>query len=329
MDPLDICIFGAGAVGGSLAVRLSAGGARLSVVARGEHAEAIRRNGLTLVSGLERRTARVWCPEELSCIAPQDVVIVTLKWPSVPAAAPAFSALLKPHGLIVFAMNGIPWWFAHARPDGGSAQQLGTLDPGGVLARSVPANSIVGAVVRSSNEVVSPGVIVNTTPGQNALTLGLPSGLRTPLLESLAAVLRAAGYATEVTDSIREEIWAKNLLAASAGPVAALTGATLGELVDAPETRSILEAVMTEGITVGRTFGLHLTEDVHARLDGFKGKPVRPSMLQDFESGRPAEIENAILAVVVMADALGVAVPVTSLVAALIRMKKVSASAGR
>lgn len=327
MDSLDICIFGAGAVGGSLAVRLAAGGARLGVVARGEHAAAIRRNGLTLISGPEQRTARVWCPEDLSRIAPQDVLIVTLKWPSVAAAAPAFAALLKPGGLIVFAMNGIPWWFTQPAADGGPVQHITALDPRGVLARSIPANRIVGAVVRSSNEVVSPGVIVNTTPGQNALILGLPSGLRTPLLESLADVLRAAGYATEITASIREEIWTKNLLAASAGPVAALTGATLGDLVSAPGTRSILEALMTEGITVGRALGLQLSEDVQARLESFRGKPVRPSMLQDFDSLRPAEIENSILAIVAIANALGVAVPVAQLVAALVRMKKDSAGA--
>ncbi len=325
---LDICIYGAGAVGGSMAVRLAGTGARVTAVARGAHAEAIRRNGLTLISGDQRRTVQIHCPENLADIAPQDVLIVALKWPSVFEAAAKFSALLKPGGLIVFAMNSIPWWLADGFDETIKKRLRDALDPDGVLSRAIPAGCIVGAVVRSANEISEPGIVVNSGPAHNSLTLGMPDGLTPPLLEEFASALRTAGYGVTMTPTIREEIWIKNLLASSGGPVAALTGANLGQLVTSTETHEILAAIMNDGIAVGRALGFTITEDIEARLEGFRTRAVRPSMLQDFDLGRPAEIENSILAIAAMAKALGIAAPVTQTVATLVRMKKSQLLAG-
>ena len=328
-EPLDICIYGAGAVGGSLAVRLAGAGARVTVVARGAHAQAIRRDGLTLISGSVRRTARLPCPESTADIAPQDVLVVALKWPSVSDVAPTFSSLIKPGGLIVFAMNGIPWWLDAGGIPGMPARISDELDPGGILRRNIPPDSIVGAVVRSSNEVISPGVVENALPGQNAMTLGFPGGGSTPLLERFAAVLTAAGYSTKVTSSICEEIWIKTMLASSVGPVAALTGASLGDLISVESTREVLSAMMNDGVAIGRALGFTIREDVEARLDAFRGKPVRPSMLQDFELGRAPEIENSILAFAAIAKTIGIHAPVTQTVAALVQMKRLNAISRR
>ena len=320
--PLSVCVVGAGAIGGSMAVRMARAGARVSVVARGAHGQAIRDTGLTLQSGTSGETVRLPCFDQPAGIAPHDVVVVAVKAAALPAVAPALPALLAPGGLIVFAMNGIPWWFDAGWPMPLPERLRAALDPGGVLGRSIAPQTIVGAVVQSSNELIAPGVVLNSTPERNRMILGRPDGSADPLLDRFAALLNAGGYSAKVSPHIRDEIWTKTLLAASAGPVAALTGATLGALADDADTRAVLAGVMREGAAVGHALGFTITDDIDARLAFYRGKPVRPSMLVDFEAGRDAEIENSILAIADIAVALDIGVPVTRTVAALVRMKK-------
>ena len=45
---MRVCVYGAGAIGGHLAVRLARGGAEVSVLARGPHLAAIQHDGLTV-----------------------------------------------------------------------------------------------------------------------------------------------------------------------------------------------------------------------------------------------------------------------------------------
>ena len=48
---MNICVFGAGAIGGYIGCSLSKAGANVSLIARGPHKEAIEENGLTLITG--------------------------------------------------------------------------------------------------------------------------------------------------------------------------------------------------------------------------------------------------------------------------------------
>jgi 2-dehydropantoate 2-reductase len=324
--PLDICVYGAGAIGGGIAARLAMAGENVCAVARGPHGAAIAASGLTLVSGPVRNTVRVPCFEAASQIAaPQDVVVVAVKGPALPSIAANLPGILKPGGLLVFAMNGIPWWFDQGMPVQLPDWLRAELDPNGILARVLAPQSIVGCVVQSSNEVVTPGVVLNTTPERNNLIMGKPDGTSGDLLERFVARLCAAGYQARLTSHIRDEIWTKTLLASSAGPVAALTGCSLDLLVANPQARSVLATIMHDGTVIGRALGLRVNEDIEARLDFYRGKPVRPSMLQDFEMGRPAEVESSILVFAALASALGMDLPVVQTVAALSRMKKQSA----
>jgi 2-dehydropantoate 2-reductase len=326
-DPLDICVYGAGAIGGSIAARLSLVGENLSVIARGPHGAAITANGLTLVVGPERNTVSISCFDTASSVAPQDVVVVAVKGPALPSIAAALPSLIKPGGLLVFAMNGIPWWFDQGMPVQLPDWLRALIDPDRLLERTLAPQSIVGCVVQSSNEVVSPGVVLNTTPEHNNLIMGKPDGTSDALLERFTARLCAAGYQARLTRHIRDEIWTKTLLASSAGPVAALTGCTLDRLVADPQARSVLATIMHDGTAIGQALGLQVNEDIEARLDFYRGKPVRPSMLHDFEMGRPSEFESSILVFAALASALGMDLPVTQTVAAVLRMKKKSAGA--
>ena len=79
-----ICIFGAGGIGGFLAVALAKAGAEVSVIARGPHLKAIQNNGLTLLKDGNRETIQIKATSDTADLGPQDYVIIGLKAHSVP-----------------------------------------------------------------------------------------------------------------------------------------------------------------------------------------------------------------------------------------------------
>ena len=321
MEPVKICVYGAGAVGGSLAVRLSRAGADISVIARGDHGRAIRKSGLTLLSGGERLRASVPCVENPAVLPPQDVIIVTVKTPGLPAIADSLERMIMPATRVVFAMNGIPWWFAEgldvALPD----SIFDALDPGARLKRALRIDRIVGGVVYSSNEVTEPGVIRNAS-SRNRVILGKPDGSTDPIVNSLVELLQRAGYEAGETRAIRQEIWIKMLLVIGPSPVCALTGGTLRDLVNDEGSRALIATVMREGAAIGRRLGFVIPEDIDEMLAFYRDKPVRPSLLQDFETRRVPELDSGILAFSAIAAALGLPVPTLDNVATLVRLKR-------
>ena len=92
---------------------------------------------------------------------------------------------------VVFAQNGIPWWYDIGLPaDHPAPPDLSFLDPGGALRAAVPKERIIGGVIFSSNEVVEPGVVANLSPDRNMLLIGECDDRAS---ERIAQAARAAG----------------------------------------------------------------------------------------------------------------------------------------
>src|ERR1700749_4631768 len=150
--PMRICIFGAGAVGSHFAVRLALAGHDVSCVMRGPHLEAVEANGLTLRGGGTEFPARVNASDDPAALGPQDVVISTLKANGLGALVTGLPPLLRGDTAIVFAQNGIPWWYdIGLSADQPPPPDLGFLDPGAKLRSAVSKERIIGGVIFSSN----------------------------------------------------------------------------------------------------------------------------------------------------------------------------------
>jgi len=108
---MRICVFGAGAVGSHLAVRLALSGHDVSCVMRGPHLEAVKAKGLTLRVGNAGFSAAVKASDDPAALGPQDVVISTLKATGLSSLVTGLPPLLRDDTAIVFAQNGIPWWY--------------------------------------------------------------------------------------------------------------------------------------------------------------------------------------------------------------------------
>ena len=105
---MRICIFGAGAVGSHLAVRLALAGNEVSCVMRGPHLAAVKADGLTLRVGDAEFKAEVKASDDPAALGPQDFVISTLKATGVAALATGLKPLLHEETGVMFAQNGIP-----------------------------------------------------------------------------------------------------------------------------------------------------------------------------------------------------------------------------
>jgi 2-dehydropantoate 2-reductase len=290
---MRLCIYGAGAVGGHLAAKLSAGGHEVGVIARGRNLAAIRENGIRLRHGDQEILGRVRAAEDPAELGPQDLVIVTLKANALTGFSQNCAALLKSDTAVVFAQNGIPWWYASGlaatRP---APPDLSRLDPGGRLKKTVEPTRIVGAVVYSSNEVLEPGVVLNHTAGNNMIVVGDCDDRNSPRVAKIRALLENAGISSPATADIRQVLWSKLVLNLGTGTLCLLTGATVAE-VRREALAKIGDRMMAEARAIARAHGVD-SDGAPRRPGGghSSGQTAhKPSILQDFELGRPMEIE--------------------------------------
>jgi 2-dehydropantoate 2-reductase len=312
---MRICVFGAGAIGGHLAAKLSAAGHDVSVVARGAALQAIRINGVALREGTaaDARTiaGRVRASDNPAELGAQDVVFVTTKATALSGVAPAVSALCDAKTAFVFVQNGIPWWYSiglsKARPP---APDLSRLDPGGVLARAVAPERIIGAAVYSSNGVLEPGVVANHTWGRNMLVVGEIDDRPSERVAALRALLTAADMHSPATGDIRLSVWDKLLLNFGSS-LCVLLGEPVGAVTSDAALRAVRDRLLAEGQAIAHAHGI-APENAPKRPGGVQTAGAtahKPSMLQDYELGRPMEVDAILALPCAFARAAGVAAP--------------------
>jgi 2-dehydropantoate 2-reductase len=324
---MKICIFGAGAIGGLLGVKLARSGHDISFVARGAHLDALRRHGATLLTNGHKLTVQVACSDKPADLGQQDVVILATKATAASEAARAVSPLLGRDTAIVTAMNGVPFWYFHKLPGKWADLRVASVDPDGAQWDGIGPDRAIGCVVYAAGEIEAPGVIRHIS-GKRFI-LGEIDGTTTPRISRIAEVLTAAGFDAPVSGNIRAEIWGKLWGNLSFNPVSALTHATLDVLATDANSRPALRAMMEEAAEVARRLGINLPMSVDTRIEmASKVGAHKTSMLQDLERGRPLEIDALLGAVVEMARLVGAATPMCDTILGLVRQRaRVAAAA--
>lgn len=300
---MKICVFGAGAVGGHIAARLAAKGHDVSVVARGSHLEKIEKDGIKLLHGEEVITGRVRTVDP----GEQDFVIVTLKANLLDSFADSVAPLLGRDTAVVFAQNGIPWWYGM----GAKAPDLSLLDPEKKLSKTIDPGRILGAVIYSANEVTEPGVIMNHVPGNNMLVVGEADDSDSQRVRSLRKLLEESGMSSPPAPDIRAAIWSKLVQNLANSTLTTLTGATVAEMRADPGLSGLSTKISQEGRAIAQAWGINLAL-APARPGGghSSGMPNhKPSMLQDYERGRPMEIASQLVVPLAFAQAAQVPAP--------------------
>lgn len=326
---MKICIFGAGAIGGYLAARLAqVKGIEVSVVARGDHLAAIRRDGLKLLSPKGELQASVQATDRPAELGAQDLVILALKSHQVTPALDSMQALLGPETAVVPPTTGIPYWYFHGLPGALENTRIERLDPRGLQWRALAPARVIGCVYWVASEVTAPGVI-HHDGSLSRFPIGEPDGSNSARITRFAQALSDAGLDAPVVPDIRAWIWAKMISSLCWNPVAVLTTATLAELNQRPEVVAIVRAMMAEADALAGRLGVaRMPISIDQRIDAARHAGAhKMSMLQDLERGRPLELDVLVDSIGAMRELAGSATPTIDTVYALLRLRATKAAA--
>ena len=318
---MKICVYGAGAIGGYLAVELAASGQDVCVIARGAHLSAIQENGLKLVIHGREKVARIAAGEDPRAFGVQDLVICALKAHQAYDCAASFAPLLGPETAFLTAMNGIPWWYFYRSGGRFEGHHLGSVDPGGRQWHSIQPERAIGCVVEPACEVSAPGVIVHHD--LNRFIIGEPDGSRSSRVLELSEVLTQAGFDAPVRDNIRWNIWLKLWGNVCFNPISVLTQATLDRIIGEPQLRALCQTMMLETKAVNEALGVQIPADMLERRLAAAGALTghKMSMLQDLERGRRLEIDALVTAVQELGRLTAVSTPIIDAVLALVQAR--------
>ena len=317
---MKVCIYGAGAIGGWIGHGLAHAGCCVSVVARGATLAALRQHGLRVLEGGQLNTQAVACAADPATLGVQDLVVISVKAPSLPDVVRHIAPLIGPGTVVMTAMNGVPWWFLQGFGGALAGRQLTATDPDGALARAIGPQHIVGCVVHASCALDEPGLVRHHFG--NKLIIGEPSGGVSARVERLAMLLVQAGFEVPVSAQIQSDIWFKLWGNMTVNPVSAFTGATTDLILQDDLVRSFISSVMLEAKAIGAQLGIVIDqqpEDRHAvtlRLGAFK-----TSMLQDVEAGKAVELDALVTAVKELGALTATPTPCTDALLGLARLQ--------
>jgi 2-dehydropantoate 2-reductase len=294
-----IAVVGAGAIGGFLAAALARAGNPGAIVARGEHAAAIRRDGLSVESDLGDFSVPLTVSDDLRTLGAFDFLLLAFKahqWPSLLEQLAPFAGT---DTSMVTMQNGVPFWYVREPP-------LRSVDPRGAIADLFSDTQVIGSVVHVSGETVAPGRVRQS--GGLRYVLGDPGGGCSDRTAELVELFKRAGLAAEADLEIRRTVWLKLVNNVGLNAVSVLRNMTIKPMLEDAQAREEVRRLMTEALRVGQAMGVVGEVDVEARIAyAARLENVKTSMLQDFEHRRPLEIDPILGAVCELGERYGVA----------------------
>lgn len=294
---MRIVVFGTGGVGGYFGGRLAQAGEEVTFIARGEHLEAIRTNGLRVDSS---NGDFVVCParatDTVTEVGEPEIVILGVKAWQVPDAARAIRPVVGPNTTVVPLQNGV-----EAVPQ---------------LVAELGSDKVIGGLCRIVSFVVGPGHIRHAG-FKPTIIIGELDNRRSDRIGRIEEVFTHAGLDTTVAPDIQVALWTKFLFIASFSGVGAVADAPAGVLRSDPKWRAQMQSAMEEIYALAHARGVKLPPDsvakVMAAVDGLPADATS-SMQRDIAAGKPSELESQNGAVVRMARESGVAVPTHTLI---------------
>ncbi|MDQ7858169.1 MAG: 2-dehydropantoate 2-reductase [Armatimonadota bacterium] len=288
---MRVTVIGAGGVGGYYGGMLAAAGHDVTFVARGEHLDALRRQG-----GLRLRTVHgeVFAPASATDRPPEvpaDLVLFTVKSYDTRAAADSMRPVVGPQTPILSLQNGV--------------------DNEEVLAELYGRDRVLGGVVYILTTIVEPG-LVEQTGGPRTLILGEWRGGASGRAGRLAQTMQDAGIPAAASEDVAREKWVKFAYICAQAGMTALTRLPIGAIRAHPPAWAMFRQILEEVVAVGRARGVRLDDGVvaqHLALAQRVEPHVTSSLYYDLTHGKRLEIEALHGAVVRYGEAAGVPTP--------------------
>ena len=319
---MNICVFGAGAIGGYIGCCLSKAGANVSLIARGPHKEAIEKNGLTLITGNSSDTFNLKVTENPKELETQDYIIIGVKAHAIAGIVENLKPLLNKNTSILSAVNGIPWWYFYKANSNTILENthIDSVDPDGIIWKNINPERALGCVVYPACEIEKPGVIKHIEG--NRFSLGEPSGINTDRLKILSDLFIKGGLKAPQKKNLRDEIWIKLWGNCSFNPISAITGASLDIIGNDPSSRNLIKQMMEECQKVGEAVGVNFGVSIEKRIDGASSIiGHKPSTRQDIEMKRPLEIDPIMSAIIEIGNKLNIATPMLKHINSILKLK--------
>jgi 2-dehydropantoate 2-reductase len=299
---MRVLIVGAGAVGGFLAARLADRGEPATVLVRPARAEALRRDGLTLVEAGVTHVSRPRVATVRELDRGYDLVVLAVKSDALDGAIEDLAPAVGPDTAILPFLNGM----RHVEP---LVERFG--------------DAVLGGVVRVATQLRDDGAIGVLAP-LFEIELGVLGTARGDgRAQAIAARLRAAGAEVHINGDIAGAMWAKWVFIASVGALTSLLRAPVGAIAALPEGVALARSILAEAAAVAAVAGHPVSEaelDADDELLTANGSALTSSLSRDLVAGRPAEVEPVLGDLVARGEEHGVAVPNLALATLALRV---------
>ncbi|MBH61139.1 MAG: 2-dehydropantoate 2-reductase [Alphaproteobacteria bacterium] len=297
-----VAVMGAGAVGGYYGARLAAAGTDVTFIARGLHLDAIRKQGLRVLSPFGDMTIdSAKSTDDPGEVGPVDIVLLMVKLYDVASAAEQISPMLKAGTGVVALQNGV--------------------EAPNILADVIGREHVMGGSIYIPAKIGEPGVIIHGGGFARAI-FGELDGSRSDRAQALLNAFQNAGVDAEITEDVESTLWTKFVVLSAVSATTAVTRGPIGPVMKDPDMRAMFIAAMRETEAVGRVKGVRLDEDIFdTQLTQAEDFPpeVKSSLLQDLEAGKRLEVEFLSGTVSRLGAELGVPTPVHSTIYAALK----------
>ena len=305
---MKICIVGAGATGGYLGVKLINAGFDVSLVARGAHLTAMKKNGLTLIENDKEITCSPKCSDSMKELGKMDFIFITLKAYSINGLVEEISTMFDENTSVISSYNGIPWWYFFGAEGQFKNYRIKCIDPKNIQWNVITPERIIGCVVYPATEIIEPGVIKHIEG--NRFSLGEPNGAQTERISRISKAMVRADLRAPVRKNIRQEIWMKLIGNLAFNPLSVITGETLDVLLLNEENKKTAYEAMKEATLIMDKLNVPMSISIDQRIEGAaKVGSHKTSMLQDYERGKELELDALVVAVKEIADLLDIKTP--------------------
>ena len=301
---MRIAIMGAGAVGAYYGGALARSGADVVLIARGDHASAMRQEGLRVDSHWGDYVVHpevALTPEEAGVA---DLVLHCVKLYSNAATIPTMSPLVGDETVILTVQNGIT---------GGDS-----------LASEFGWEKVLEGATYIETSIAGPGHIVQTGSAAR-IEFGERDGSVTQRVEKIRDVLSVPGIQIDVSSDIQASLWSKMVAIGALGTIATAARASLPEVLEMQGGMETIRTVMEEIVASGKANGVKFADGiVDAKLSDAiaEADEFQSSLQSDFNRGGKLELDDILGAAVRLGQASGIPMPAsTALVMMLQKFK--------
>ena len=283
-------IVGTGAVGGYYGAMLIKAGYDTTFIAHGKNYDALKQKGITLITPGKTETFPVKVFNTADDLGWFDYIIIAVKSMNTKEAVSEIKNNLGSHTAVVSFQNGIE-----------------NID---IISSVTSKEKVIGANLYLNSWLTEPGVI--ELLGSYYIKIGALNGKETSQIKDLENIFKSAGVNCQISPDIKADMWHKLVWNAAVNPVSVLTGKTIDEMLNDKESFSLIKNLMGEVRDVALAQGINLRKDtVEYNLECVKNyqKGIITSMLQDYQSGKPIELEELVGVVIRRAKEKNIKVP--------------------